>query len=224
MRVVVAGAGVIGFPITKMLVENRHDVVVIDIDRDVCESIYADTGAMAIHGSATDIWILEKAGVRKANVVLCLLQNDGDNISSVLLAKSLGAWCVIALMRKSRYEQAYKLAGATRVISVTDLLLNQIMIEIEQPEVRGLMTLGGGKAEVFAVEIPHGAKSIGMTVEQTARQKNFPKECVFMGIYKEDEDDFLIPRGNHVFKEGETVCLVSHGRHMKQVTNFLTKT
>jgi trk system potassium uptake protein TrkA len=224
MRIIVAGAGVVGFPITRMLVENRHDVVVVDIDRDVCETVYAEIGAMAIHGSATAISILEKAGARKADVMLCLIRNEGDNITSVLLAKSLGVPYIVALMRKPRYEEAYKLAGATAIVSMTDLLLNQIMIEIEQPQVKGLMSLGGGKAEVFAIEIPRGAKSVGLTVQEIARQKNFPRECVFMGIYKEDEGDFLIPRGEHIFREGETVCLISSSQHIKQVTNFLIKT
>ena len=62
MRVIVAGAGVVGFQVIKNLVANKHDVVVIDMDREACEAVYSETGAMTIHGSATDIRILEKAG------------------------------------------------------------------------------------------------------------------------------------------------------------------
>ena len=223
MRIIVAGAGVIGYQITKMLVGNRHGVVVVDIDREVCETVYAETGAMAIHGSATDIRILEKAGAAKTDAILCLIRSEGDNLATVVLAKSLGIPNIIALLRKPQYERAYESAGATIIIHMADLLLNQIIMEIEQPKVKKIMSLGGGKAEVYAIKIQNRAKSIGMTVAEIARHQKFPKECVFVGMYNEEADDFIIPRGEHVIQENETVCLVSNSQHIKEVADFLTK-
>jgi len=223
MRIIVAGAGVIGYQITRLLVANRHGVVVIDIDRDVCETVYAETGAMAIHGSATDIRILEKAGTAKADAILCLIRSEGDNLATVVLAKSLGVPNIIALLRKPQYEQAYESAGATAIIRMADLLLNQIIMEIEQPKVKKIMSLGGGKAEVYAIKIPDRARSIGMTVAEIAKHQKFPKECVFVGMYNEDVDDFIIPRGEHIIQENETVCLVSNSQHIKHVADFLTR-
>jgi trk system potassium uptake protein TrkA len=223
MRIIVAGAGVIGYQITRLLVANRHGVVVIDIDRDVCETVYAETGAMAIHGSATDIRILEKAGTAKADAILCLIRSEGDNLATVVLAKSLGVPNIIALLRKPQYQQAYESAGATAIIRMADLLLNQIIMEIEQPKVKKIMSLGGGKAEVYAIKIPDRARSIGMTVAEIAKHQKFPKECVFVGMYNEDVDDFIIPRGEHIIQENETVCLVSNSQHIKQVADFLTR-
>ena len=223
MRIIVAGAGVIGYQIIKVLVENKHDVVVIDINRDVCETIYAETGAMSIHGSATDIRLLEKAGAAKTDTILCLIRNDADNLACTVLAKSLGIPNIIALVRKPHYEQAYKSAGVTGVVRLTDLLIHQLIIEIEQPQVKKIMILGDGKAEIFSVTIPANAKSIGSTIQQIARNKKFPQECVFIGIFEEDTDQFLIPKGDHHFKEGDTIFLVSKTHHIKQVTDFLIK-
>jgi trk system potassium uptake protein TrkA len=198
-------------------VAKKHDVVVIDVDREVCEEVYAETGAMTIHGSATDIKILQKAGMQNADVVLCLVRYDSDNIAISALAKSLGVRSIIALLRKPEYAPAYKSAGVTTIISLTDLLLHQLMMEIEQPNVKSIMPLGGGKA------VPPGAKSIGMTVRQITEQRSFPKECVFVGIYHEDSDIFCIPRGDHDLKEWDTVFLVSNSQYIKPATDFLTK-
>ena len=222
MRIIVAGAGVTGYLLLKMLVAKKHDVVVIDVDREVCEEVYAETGAMTIHGSATDIRILEKAGMRNADVVLCLVRHDSDNIAISILAKSLGAKSIIALLRKPEYAPAYKSAGVTTIISLTDLLLHQLMMEIEQPNVKSIMPLGGGKAEIYAVEIPPGAKSIGMTVKEITEQRGFPQECVFVGIYHEDSDIFCIPRGDHDLKEWDKIFLVSNSQYIKPATDFLT--
>ena len=223
MRIIVAGAGVTGYLLLKMLVAKKHDVVVIDVDREVCEEVYAETGAMTIHGSATDIKILEKAGMQNSDVVLCLVRHDSDNIAISILAKSLGVKSIIALLRKPEYAPAYKSAGVTTIISLTDLLLHQLMMEIEQPNVKSIMPLGGGKAEIYAVEVPPGAKSIGMTVREITEQRGFPKECVFVGIYHEDSDIFCIPRGDHDLKEWDTIFLVSNSQYIKPATDFLTK-
>jgi trk/ktr system potassium uptake protein len=179
--------------------------------------------AMTIHGSATDIRILEKAGMQNADVVLCLVRHDSDNIAISILAKSLGVKSIIALLRKPEYAPAYKSAGVTTIISLTDLLLHQLMMEIEQPNVKSIMPLGGGKAEIYAVEIPPSAKSIGMTVREITEQRGFPQEFVFVGIYHEDSDIFCIPRGDHDLKEWDTIFLVSNSQYIKPATDFLTK-
>lgn len=224
MFVIVAGAGLIGSQIVPMLVENRHDVVVIDLNREVCEQVHAETGAIAIHGSATDIRVLEDAGAGKADVLLCLMRLDADNIACALLAKSLGVPQLIVRMRNPRYEQAYHQAGVTTIVRVADLLLNQIIIEIEKPAVRPIMRLGGGKAGVYAVNIPPEARSVGMPIRDIARHKDFPTECVFMGIYDEGDDNFLIPRGDHVLEPSHTVFLVAKPQFIKQATDFLRRT
>ena len=223
MYIIVAGAGIIGREITKVLVENKHDVVVIDKDAEVCESIYADTGALTILGNATDIHTLEKAGAIKADVLLCLMRESADNIACALLAKSLGIPRIISRLRNPRYAEAYVSAGVTSIVRMSDLLVNQIIMEIEQPKVRKIMTLGGGKAQIYAVKIPSEARSIGMKIQEITGKRKFPKEVVFTGIYKEDKGDFFIPRGSHVIEEGDTVFLVSKIQYIKQATDFLIK-
>ncbi len=223
MYIIVVGAGIIGAQITKVLVENKHDVVVIDIDPDVCESVAAETGALAIEGNATQINVLEKAGANKADVILCLMHQAADNIACALLAKSLGIPRIIARLRNPRYEEAYKLAGVTSIIRMADLLISQFMMEIEQPKVRKIMNLGGGSAQVYAVKIPKNAKKDGATVKEIAASRRFPKECSFVGIYKEEKGDFLIPRGNHVLEEDDTIFLVTKSQFIKQATDLLTE-
>jgi trk system potassium uptake protein TrkA len=205
-----------------MLVANKHDVIVIDVKREICETVYAETGAMTIHGSATDIRILEKSGARQADVMLCLVRHDADNIAIAILAKSLGVSSIIALLRNPDCESAYRSAGVTTIISLTDLLLHQLMMEIEQPKVKTIMGLGGGKAQIYAVEIPPGAKAVGMTIREITEQKKFPQECVFVGIYHEDSDVFCIPRGDHDLKEWDMVFLVSNRQYIRPATDFLT--
>ncbi|KYK37006.1 MAG: TrkA family potassium uptake protein [Theionarchaea archaeon] len=222
MFVIVAGADLIGRKITKMLVKNGHDVVVIDRNRDACEAIYAETGAMTVNGSATDIHTLEEAGALKAGVILCLMP-DSDNLACALLSKSLGIPRIIARLRDPHYEQAYQRAGVTTIVNVASFLINQIMTEVEQPKVKKIMTLGGEKAEIYAVKIPERARSAGMKIKEITGESKFPQECVFMGIYREEEENFLIPRGDYALKENDTVFLISKPQYIHEATNILIK-
>lgn len=223
MYIIIAGAGLIGHETAVMLTGNKHDVVVIDVDRRVCDKVHAETGAMAICGNATDIRVLTEAGVSKADVIICVMHNDADNIACALLSRSLGVPRIIARLLDPRYEQAYRLAGVTSVVRMADLLLNQIIMEVEQPRVRKIMVLGGGKAQIYAVKIPDNARSIGMAIRDITRQKKFPQECVFTGVYREEEGEFIFPRGDYIIRGGDTVSLVSTSRYIKPATDFLTK-
>ncbi|MBN1782684.1 TrkA family potassium uptake protein [bacterium] len=222
MYVIVAGAGVIGQEITKQLVKNKHDVVVIDNNAQVCEAIYAETGALTLHGSATDIQILKNAGAEKADVLICLMGQPADNIACSLIARSLGIEQIIARNRVPAYEEAFIQAGVTCIVRMTDLLVNELMMEVEQPAVRKISTIGEGKAEVYSILIPEKAGCIGLSISQIAQNKKFPTESVFMGIYR-DNDEFLIPRGNHVIRANDIIFLVSTGRHINQAAEFLTR-
>lgn len=223
MYVIVAGAGIIGQELTRVLVENKHDVVVIDKNPEVCEAVYSETGALTINGNATDLHVLEKSGAVKADVILCLMHNEADNIACALLARSLGIPRVISRLRNPRYEEAYTLAGVTTIVRMADLLVNQIIMEIEQPKVRKVMTLRGGEANIYAIKIPDNAKSVGMTIKEITESKKFPEEFLFMGTYNEEEGSFQIPRGSHAIKAGNTVFLVSKSQYIKQATDFLTR-
>ena len=93
-----------------------------------------------------------------------------------------------------------------------------------RPVVRRIMQLGGGKAGVYAVRIPQGATCVGLSIRDVDQHHDFPKECAFMGIYDEGDDNFLIPRGDYVLQEGHTLFLVSKTQFIKQATDFLRRT
>lgn len=223
MYIIIAGCGTIGQPLVKLLLQNGHDVVVIDKNAEICEIVYAETGALTIHGNATDLRILRQAGADKADAISCLMYSSADNIACSLLAKSLGIPRVVSRLRQPTYEEAYRLAGVNSIVRMADLLINQIIVEIEQPEIRKVTSIGGGKADIYTVKIPEKSRAIGMSVKDIGQSSKFPEECVIMGIYRVEKDEFFIPRGNNIILQGDDLFLVSKSQHMKAATDFLIR-
>jgi Trk K+ transport system NAD-binding subunit len=100
------------------------------VDHNSVSHIYKAFGTrldMCLIYSIIDIHVLKEAGAEKADIILCFMRGEADNIALALLSKSLGIPRIIARMRDPHYEQAHTQAGVTTIMSVADLLINQIM-------------------------------------------------------------------------------------------------
>lgn len=221
MYVVIAGGGLLGRGLARRLVEGRHDVVVVERDRAICETISSKVGALAINGSATNIDILEDAGIRKAEVAVGALQMDADNLAFGVLARNFKVPRVITRMRNPQYESAYKLAGISHTLNVSEMFVNRILLEIEQPAVRQVASFGKGGASIVVIPIPPNARVHGKTVEEIARDKEFPSECVLAGIFRPEEGEFVFPRGAAEIRSGDQVFLASRTDIVRKAVKFL---
>ena len=222
MYIVIAGAGIVGGELAFKLVENRHDVIIIDKDKEVCDRLYSEIGVVAINGDGARIEILKEADIEKADIVVAAMRDDVDNLTCAILAKSLNVPQIAVRMRDPAYEDAYKLAGATSIVRVADLMVNEMMMEIEQPQVRRIMTIAGGGGEIFMVIIPPNARIAGMSVSEIANSAKFPSQCVFISVYDQEKEEISFPRGDHVINEGDSVFLVSTTDDVKEAADFLT--
>ena len=224
MYIVIAGGGLVGRGLARRLVASRHDVVVVDHDRAVCESIATDIGALALCGSATSVDILEQAGMAKADVAVATMRGDADNLVFGLLAKSFDVERIIARMRDGRYEEAYTRAGVSTTIHVVDVFVNQMVLEIEEPHLQQVATVGAGKAAVVVDTVPEGSAASGKTVSAIAAAGEFPTECIITGIYRPATQAFIIPRGSAQVQAGDRLFLVAEHPNLRKASKFLHKT
>jgi trk system potassium uptake protein TrkA len=222
MYVVVAGGGMVGGGLVRSLLDNKHDVVLIEQHKEICDRLYAETGVVAITGSATSIQALTEAGIRKADVLVAATGSDADNLACAILAKSFDVPKVVVRMRDPAYKNAYIVAGVHSIIRVTDLMVSQMLMDIENPQVRRITTIGGGKADIFMVKVPEGAKVAGKSIKDIVESRHFPSECVFVAVFDQKTDQFSIPRGKQVINEGNELFLISAAENIKKAVDFLT--
>jgi len=224
MYIIVAGGGIIGGELARRLLENKHDVVLIDPRKETCDKLYAETGVVAVNGNATSIEVLKEAGIEKADIVISTTPTDADNLVCAILAKSLGVSRIIVRMRDPEYENAYKEVGVNSIVRVTDLMVNQMLMEIEHPKVRRVITIGGGRANIFMVVVPKEAKVASQTIKDIAKSSAFFADCIFIAIYNHEKEEFSIPKGAQVINEGDELFLISKAENIKKIVDFLTTT
>ncbi len=127
-------------------------------------------------------------------------------------------------MREPEYKSAYKLAGATNIGSTTDMIVNRFLIDIEQPDIRKVASIGDGEAEISIVTIPSQAKCSGKTISDIVKNTSFPENCVIAGIFDQEENRLIIPRGSKKIYEKNQVFLVASKINIEKAAKFLMKT
>ncbi len=221
MYVVVAGGGHMGTHLISRLVAEGHDTVAIDVNPEVTQRIFAEQGVVAVTGSATDVGILDQAGVRRADAAIAMTGRDSDNLSFCLLARYYGVPRVLARMLNPQYAIPYRLVGATKVHSEADILVNSFLMSLEYPEISSLMSVGKGDLVVFEVRIPVGSPVTGQTVAEIVRREDFPRRCVFIGVESE-MGEVETPEGGTSIRGGISVILAAHRPDLPQLLRSLT--
>ena len=221
MYIVIAGAGLVGSGLAEQLVEARHDVVIVDANKDVCQQLASRTGALVLHGSATGIDVLEQCGIEKADVAVGTMRADADNLAFALLAKSFSVPRVIARMRDPRYASAYREAGVTATIHIVDVFVSQLLLQIEEPHLRQVATFGPGNASIVVDTVPEDALISGQTVGEITAHPDFPSACVITGIYRPESQEFVFPRGAAQIQHGDRVFLVAERQNLRKASRFL---
>lgn len=205
MYIIVAGAGQVGRRVTEELVEREHDVVVVDIDKEACETISMETGADVIQGDASKISTLKSARIEKADVCIGLIGRDSANLAFTILANAFDVSNILVRMRDPSYKVAYNVAGAKRALNTVEIYMDSILLEIEHPSVKKVVDLGSGEASIVIVEIPEDSPFKNTRIAEIILEEEFPDNCIFAGIYR--EDSFIIPRGNEEIKPNDRVFL-----------------
>ena len=208
MRILIAGAGLTGRRLAGQLAKGRHDVVVVDLNRELCEVANTQLGVAAICGNATDVSVLEEAEIVRADVAVALMRESADNLAFSLLAHSVGVTRIIARMTNPKYRSAFELAGVTTIIDVAGLYLDQVVLEIEHPQVQQVASIVGGQGLIVFVTVEEGSFADGHSLDELRSDRRFPVGCIVAGLHRSDSEKLLYPTGRDRILTGDRLLLV----------------
>src|ERR687888_2571501 len=134
MYVLIAGGGKAGANVMRTLLRNGHEATIIEQDRDRYERLETEFEHQAMNGDATELYVLERAGIgRPADLVLALTGDDEDNLIISQIAKErYGVPKTIARVNDPRNQAHFDLLGISPTICATTSIM--ALIEHEVPE------------------------------------------------------------------------------------------
>ncbi|MBE9203049.1 TrkA family potassium uptake protein [Synechocystis salina LEGE 06099] len=221
MYVLIGGMGGIGSNLAKNLLKMGHTVAAVDTDPQACQYAREKIGVMAFEGSAVNTSVLLEAGVRKAGAVIAALQEDALNLALVTLSKHYGVPQIVVRMSDGDFAEPYRLAGATHIISTTELTLNRVINAIEYPQVDAMMHFEQGQIEVLKLSIPPNCSIVGRSVAAIAQDPRFPSGTLIIGYQANVHEDLKIPNGNTLLEDGSTILAVTKPELVRQLIDFM---
>ncbi|MBD2256526.1 TrkA family potassium uptake protein [Pseudanabaena sp. FACHB-2040] len=221
MYVLIGGAGMMGLNLAETLLQTGHTVALIDTAPAACQHAREKIGVMAFEGSAVSTTVLMEAGIRKADAVIAALRDDALNLAMVTLAKHYGVPQIVVRMSDRDFAEPYQLAGATHIISTTDLAITRILNAIEYPQVDAMMHFEQDQIEVLKLSIPQECYLVGRTLAEVARDPRFPAGTLIIGYQAHPHEDLTIPNGSTVLERGSTILAVTKPHLVRHMIDFL---
>jgi trk system potassium uptake protein TrkA len=163
---IVAGGGKVGANITRSLLRMGHEVTLVEQRRDRFEQLEAELGPVALVGDATEIHILERAGIaRPPEIVLAVTGDDEDNLVISQIAKEgYGVPKAIARVNDPRNQQHFDLLGITQTVCATSGLLALVEHEVPEHGMVRLLELKQEGLEIVELQVPADAPAAGKRV------------------------------------------------------------
>jgi trk system potassium uptake protein TrkA len=213
MKIIIAGAGEVGFHLAKLLSYESQEITLIDIDKE--SLTYADThlDIKVIRGDGTSIAILRDAKVDACDLLIAVTASETTNITVCVLAKQLGAKRTIARISNTEFitnkeEVGFTRFGIDELISPEALAASEIELSLRQSSFSDTYEFEEGALTMAGLTLSKEASFVGKTVKEAA--KIFPEiHFIPIAIQRQGTQYTLIPRGDTIFKEGDNVVFIT---------------
>ena len=211
MRIIIVGAGEVGFHLAKILSQERHDIVVIDKDPERVARVNESLDVMVVEGSGTELKTLKQAEASEADMLIAVTTVDEVNFTSCLLAGKLGVKKKIIRVNNPQFlsEPGGPSAddfGIDLMIYPEGLAAQEIVRLIRRSAATEVLEFAEGRIQLIGIRLDQESPLLNKKLKDiVATYKNLPFRAVaiFRGIRT------IIPSGEELFKRGDQVFVIS---------------
>lgn len=219
MYMIVVGGGKVGYYLAKELVEEGHEVLVIELEAAKCERIAEELGDIVLRGDGCEAATMEIAGFGRADMVLAVTGDDEDNLVSCQVAKhKFDVPRTIARINNPKNEDIFRKLGIDTTISATAAVLAQIEQELPTHALIPLLKLRGGGLEMVEVKVPTNSAIVGKKVVDIL----LPQQALIV-LTVDKEGVPRIPTGDTVIHADDEVVAVTRLEHEDALRAILTE-
>ncbi|MDC6349945.1 Trk system potassium transporter TrkA [Zeaxanthinibacter sp. PT1] len=227
MKIIIAGAGEVGFHLAKLLSYESQDITLIDTRKE--SLAYADShlDIRVLKGDATSVSVLQEAQVDRSDLVIGVTASETTNLTLCMLAKQLGCKRTIARISNTEFVEhkdliKFQQLGIDELISPEELAATEIQLLLNQSAFNDTYEFEEGALIMLGVSLPKTAPFVGKMVKEAA--EIFP-ELHFMPIamQRRGTQYTLIPRGDTVFNEEDQVYFITDKKGVDELYKLLGK-
>lgn len=217
MYLIVAGGGKIGYYLTKTLVNEGYEVLLIERDKRKVDIYTERFGNVVMHGDACEASVLDSAGASRANVVIAVTGDDEDNLVICQMAKKkFNVPRTIARINNPKNEEIFRRLGIDVTVSQTNVILSLIEQEIPERSFVHLLTLK--HADLALVSAKIGPDS--MVVGETIATIRLPPETVIGAVLRNGK--VLLPSGSTSLLADDEVIILARRENEPALRRLLT--
>jgi len=201
MRIVIIGAGAVGFHVAKELSQEDHDITIVEIDPDKCRKVNEHLDVLVVEGNGASPNNLINANVQNADYVLALTRVDEVNLIASQQAHVLGAKRIIARLRNQQYSTRDSIIrpekfGVDVVIHPEKVACEEIVQLIRHPYATQIQKFEGGRLVMLGLQITEESSLVGKAVKDVCIHDIEFKFGV-VSVYRKGET--IVPWGDFIF-------------------------
>ena len=205
MYIIVVGGGRVGYYLAKALLDEGHEVLIIEKNATLCELINEEIGGVCVRGDGCEAATLDEVGTGRADMLVAVTGDDEDNLVACQVAKhKFNVPRTIARIRNPQNEAIFKKLGVDVTVSTTNIILEAIEKEVPTHPLTHLLTLSDKGLLIVEVRIPPTSTSIGKLVKELS----LPEGSKLALIIPKDRKPRM-PTPSTVLREGDQIIALT---------------
>jgi len=204
MYIIIVGGGEVGYHLAKVLLNDRHEVLILEQDASRSERLTDELGSIVVRGDGCEAATLQTCGSARADMLVAVTDDDARNLVACQVAKHrFNVPRTIARVTNPNNENIFKMLGVDVTVCSTQLILAHIEQELPSHPIIPLLKLRSGGLELIEAKIPHGSKVIGKKL----RTFSLPKGSAVLLIISKDKGPQIPTPDTVVAAEDEVIAI-----------------
>lgn len=209
MKIIIVGCGKVGTTLAEQLNRENHDIMVIDKNASVINSITERFDVMGIVGNGAVYQVQIEAGIKETDLLIATTNSDELNMLCCLIAKKAGNCHTIARIRNPEYDSEVRYIreelGLSLAINPEMAAALEISRLLRFPSAIKVDTFAKGRVEIMKFLVPEHSVLHNMPVRDVFRKL----DCHVLICAIEHGNDVIIPDGNSIITAGDKISFIS---------------
>ncbi|MCB0517913.1 MAG: Trk system potassium transporter TrkA [Lewinellaceae bacterium] len=223
MKIIIAGAGNLGFHLAELLSYENQDITLIDENQEVLDYASTHLDLLTLRGDSSSINVLREAGIENAHLLLAVTTSETTNIVTASLAKKLGARQTVARVHKSEYlkevnRELVAAMGIDSIFSPVQLAAKEILRLVKRCSFTDIFEFEEGKISLFGITLDDFSPLVNV---QLSNWKQLVANEALRPIAILRGSQTIIPNGEVVLKRNDHVYFITKKDKVDEVERFV---